>query len=128
MAYREVLFLRQFRAGLIQVNFKHWAPCWPVLDLIQTVLFQTADQLEFSISSIEVLYNEYLLTLNDQVETNNPPPTNEDASSEKPTEELSDKEKSECSSSSETTEISDEEQVISLATVESKDDIQGKSW
>lgn len=48
IAYREVLYLRQFRAGLIQ----------------------TADQLEFSICSIEVLYNEYLERLQNNPEDN----------------------------------------------------------
>jgi len=48
IAYREVLYLRQFRAGLIQ----------------------TADQLEFSICSIEVLYNEYLEQLENNPESN----------------------------------------------------------
>ncbi|CAG5102415.1 Oidioi.mRNA.OKI2018_I69.chr1.g290.t1.cds [Oikopleura dioica] len=104
MAYREVLYLRQFRAGLIQ----------------------TADQLEFSISSIEVLYNEYLLTLNDQVENTPPPTTTEDASNGKP-EELSGKEKIDFSSSSETTETSDEEPATSEATVETQDEIQGET-
>jgi len=48
IAYREVLYLRQFRAGLIQ----------------------TADQLEFSICSIEALYNEYLERIESNQEEN----------------------------------------------------------
>jgi len=88
IAYREVLYLRQFRAGLIQ----------------------TADQLEFSICSMEVLYNEYL----EQTQNNPEDNLNSSSQDESP--------RNDSDSESLTTETSEEEiQLVASIQSDSQD-------
>ena len=68
LAYEEIIYLRQFRMGLIQV--KKVSCEWKIkaeniLEFL-TMFLKTADQLEFSIRSIEYLHNDHLRRLREE--------------------------------------------------------------